>query len=345
MVPIHPHLPTVRKILREAKVPAFLVTDLINIRYLTGIELSFGAILISANGMQLFVDGRYLEAAAESVYDGVDVLSFSTFAGTVRTFSRVGFESEQVTVLRYGIWKRKFKNTKFIQTSGVIAGFRRRKSPQELKAILEACDITKTLLKRIPDLLIFGMTEKKLAFRIECLAREAGADGMAFDSIVAFGEHTARPHHRPTDRKLRAGDIVQIDMGVRVRGYCSDYSRVYFTGAATTEQRRTLKALRLAKKAAERLVRAGADTRSLDLAARRVLKDAGIEKEFCHALGHGVGLEIHEGVSISSKGVSKKLLTGEVITIEPGAYFVGRWGMRLEDTIIVRARAPSRVRD
>ncbi len=336
MTHARPQRPAARQILKEAGVLTLLLTDLVNIHYLTGVELSAGALLVSKEGMQLFVDGRYLEAASSSAYRGVQVLPYQTLANCMLKLKKVGFESEQVTVLRYGIWKRKYKNTKFIQTSGVIAGFRRRKATDELQSIRAACAVTKSLLKRVPVLLKNGVTEKELAFRLECLAREAGAEGMAFESIIAFGENTARPHHRPTDRKLRAGDLVQVDMGVRIDGYCSDYSRVYFTGPATREQNMVLKNLLLAKKTAEDLVRPGADTRALDRAARHVLKSAGLEKEFCHALGHGVGLEIHEGVTIASKGVPKKLLKDEVITIEPGVYFEGRWGMRIEDTIIVR---------
>ena len=124
-------------------------------------------------------------------------------------------------------------------------------------------------------------------------------------------------------------------MGVKVNGYCSDYSRVFFTAPPTKDQRKAFLALKKTKAAAEQLVRAGRENRALDLKAREVLASYGMEKAFTHALGHGVGLEIHEGLSISKKAKRKKLLKNEVITIEPGVYFVGKWGMRVEDTIIV----------
>jgi Xaa-Pro aminopeptidase len=158
---------------------------------------------------------------------------------------------------------------------------------------------------------------------------------MAFPTIVGFGENTAFPHHHPTTRRLKRGDIVQIDLGVKAGGYCSDYSRVFFTAKPTAEQRKALLALKRAKAAAEQLIRVGMENRVLDLKAREVLASFGIEKAFTHALGHGVGLEIHEGLSISKKAKRKKLLKNEVITIEPGVYFPGKWGMRVEDTIVV----------
>lgn len=212
---------------------------------------------------------------------------------------------------------------------------RRSKSLTELSDIKRACRITLSILKNMPRLLRYGTTERGVAQKIEALALKSGAESMAFPSIVAFGENTAFPHHHPTERRLRRGDIVQIDMGVKVNGYCSDYSRVYFTGTPTAEQRKALLALKRAKAAAEELVRSGGDNRLIDRKAREALASFDLEKAFTHALGHGVGLEIHEGLSISKKAKRKKLLKNEVITIEPGVYFPGQWGMRVEDTIVV----------
>jgi Xaa-Pro aminopeptidase len=158
---------------------------------------------------------------------------------------------------------------------------------------------------------------------------------MAFETIVAFGENTSKPHHHPTERKLKKGDIVQIDMGVKINGYCSDYSDVYFTSPATPEQKIALSALKKAAKTAKKLVKEGISNRLLDQTARRILKTYGYDKEFSHALGHGVGLEIHEGVTLSSKAPVMKLKKNEVITIEPGLYFEGKWGMRVEETVVV----------
>ncbi len=323
-------------ILRRAKVPAFLVTDLKNIRYLTGMELSAGCVMIRSKKIELFVDARYFEYAHKNVNRGVVVRPIGDLEILCKKLPKIGIESEQLTLDRFGKWKKKYKNTKFIQTVGIIAEFRRRKSSEELRRIRRACLMSLKVLRNMPTLLKRGITEKELVWKIECECRRMGADRMAFDTIVAFGENSAVPHHHPTDRALKQGDLVQIDMGAEAEGYASDFSRVYFFETSpTAEQKRALQALKKSKTEAEKLVRIGVSNHALDRCARAELKKFGFEKEFSHALGHGLGLDIHEGVTISSKAPLQKLLRNEVITIEPGLYFEGRWGMRLEDTIIV----------
>jgi Xaa-Pro aminopeptidase len=167
-------------------------------------------------------------------------------------------------------------------------------------------------------------------------ALELGADGLAFDPIVAFGTHTSSPHHHPTSRALQKGHLVQIDVGAKVKGYCGDMSEVYFTAKPTALQKKVYDTLTEAKNKAMRSVKAGVTTHALDRIARDVLKRDGFDAYFTHALGHGVGLDIHEGVTLSQKAPAQTLLAGEVITIEPGVYFDGKWGMRVEDMIVVQ---------
>ncbi|TSC79049.1 MAG: Xaa-Pro dipeptidase [Candidatus Peregrinibacteria bacterium Gr01-1014_25] len=194
--------------------------------------------------------------------------------------------------------------------------------------------LTKELLRRVPSALRVGMTERSLSWRIEQWARELGAERMAFDTIVGFGSHTSMPHHRPTSRTLRKGHLVQIDLGIVYRGYCSDLSEVFFTARPSAMEEKVVGALKEAKKTATRAAVAGAVAADIDQAARRILRSYGLEEAFCHALGHGVGLEVHEGVTISPKS-KDRLLPGEVITIEPGVYFPGKFGMRVEDMVFV----------
>lgn len=267
---------------------------------------------------------------------GIAVLPLDSLDAVLSDIGTIGFESEDVTCARLLRWKKKYKNTKFVHTSGIVEEFRRSKSQDELKKILKACSITKAVLRLIPRLLLSGISEKNLAWRIESECRKRGADGMAFETIVGFGEHTSRPHHHPTDRKLRVGDLVQIDMGAKFDGYCSDYSRVFFTASPTVEQAKAMKALRTASNAAKAILKPDVTNRQLDEKARSALKSFGYDKEFSHALGHGVGLDIHEGVTLSMKARSRKIKKNEVVTIEPGLYFEGKWGMRIEETIIVR---------
>ncbi len=329
-------LPVPASILKRAKVSALLVTDLKNIRYLTGMELSAGIVLVRGKKLELFVDARYFEAAKKNVKRGVVVRPIGELEILCKKLPRIGIESEQFTLDRFGKWKKKYKNTKFVQTLGIIAKYRRQKTQEELKRIRRACSISLKVMKLVPTLLTQGVTEKNLSWSIECECRRFGADRMAFDTIVAFGENSAIPHHHPGDRMLKKGDLVQIDMGAEVGGYASDFSRVYFFETLPTdEQARALRALKKSKKEAEKLVRAGASNHALDRCARMELKKFGYDKEFSHSLGHGLGLDIHEGVTLSQKAPLQKLLRNEVITIEPGLYFEGRWGMRLEDTIIV----------
>ncbi len=332
----HPRRPSSGALLRAAKVPALLITNTANIRYLTGIAVSSGCVLVLREGIRLFVDGRYLEAARASAWSGVRVHPIGDFPKIFRKLRRAGFEAEEVTVAKLSRWKRRYKNTKFVHKEGIVEEFRRKKALDELRWIHRACAVTRRILRKVPAFLKPGISELRLVHELSSLAYRFGSEGMAFDTIVAFGEHTAFPHHHSTHRILKTGDLVQVDMGVRVGGYCSDFSRVFFTGRKLPQQARAYAALQRVKQASEALVRPGITNRALDRRARDMFKKEGFDREFCHALGHGLGLEIHEGVSLSGKAPLRRLKKHEVITIEPGLYFEGQWGMRLEDTIMVQ---------
>lgn len=330
---MHPSSP--RILLQHAKTPAFLVTDLTNIRYLAGVEVSAGAVLITPHRMQLFVDPRYQEVAVFHS-DHCSVRPLDDLARVLRRHAVCGCEAETVTLAQKQRWEKAFSSTRFQPRSNVIGHFRRSKDPEELRRFRRAQRITRALLARVPSSLGVGVSERELAWKLHVWARDLQADGMAFDPIVAFGSHTSRPHHHPTSRVLRKGELVQIDVGARFEGYCADQSVVFFTGKKTHEQERALAAVTEAKAAAERAVKAGASTHALDRIARSVLRTYGMEEAFVHSLGHGVGLEIHEGVTLSEKRPDQRLLAGEIVTIEPGVYFPGKFGIRLEDEVIVR---------
>ncbi len=327
---------TSRELLSEAETPAFLVSDLLDVRYLTGLTLTAGIVLALPRRFVLFVDGRYRFAAERDVRSGISVRDAELLSQILKDVPLCGYQAEQVTMQRLRSWKKKFTNTKFVHKVGALQRFRRSKEPDELRTLRRAESITEELLRRVPHALKRGITELKLARQIQIWALELGADGLSFDPIVAFGTHTASPHHRPTTRALKKGHVVQIDCGARVAGYCADRSEVYFTAKPTPIQRRVYATLCEARDSAIRLAKAGASTHKLDRAAREVLKREGMEQAFTHALGHGVGLDIHEGVTISSRAKEEFLLFNEVITIEPGAYFEGRFGMRVESMVYVR---------
>ena len=323
------------EILKLSKMPALLISNLINIRYLTGLQLSAGLLLICPRSITLFVDGRYKEVAEKEVRNGIKIQDIEKIDQVFKKIEKCGFEADHVTVAKLKRWKKQFKNTKFVQTSGVIEAFRRSKGSDELTCFLRAQRITRELMQRIPLALKVPITERGLAWKLLDWAEELGADEHSFDPIVAFGKHSSRPHHKPTDKKLKKSDIVQIDTGVRFKGYCADQSKVFFTGQKTTEQGKVLDAVSAAQSEVIAEILPGVSTHTLDRLARKILKEHGFEKYFTHGLGHGLGLEVHEGVSLSQKVDSKNLLKNEIITIEPGVYLPGKFGIRLEEEIIV----------
>jgi Xaa-Pro aminopeptidase len=324
-----------RSAMRKARIQALFVTDLTNIEYLSGIRVSVGFMLVSMKAATLFVDKRYREMALKRAESDIDVSDASLAFKALKACRSFAIEADTMSVEQYENLKAKFKNKKIVQTSDLIKGLRRFKDSSEISKMKQAMSISLAALRKVPRLLRRGMTERELAWAIESECRRLGADGMAFDTIVAFGSNTSRPHHRPTSRMFKKGDLIQVDMGAKVRSYCSDYSRIFATGPLSPHQSKVLRALKEAKKSAEDLLRPGVSLHRLDAAARSVLKTYGYDEEFCHALGHGVGMEIHEGVVISSKRPDARLKKGDVITIEPGLYFDGKFGMRLEDTHII----------
>lgn len=321
----------------HAGVPALLVTDQKNIQYLTGMDISSGVVLLQKREEKnaLFVDDRYMERA-QAACRGMIVRHVREFPDIMRKIRRCGFEAGHVTVAEENSWKKRFPQTTFIPREGIIERMRRQKRPEELRVLRRAERITEDLLRRVPPSLRGGVSERELAWKLQAWAHDLGADSLAFDPIVAFGEHTSRPHHYPTSRCFRKGDLVQIDVGAAFQGYCADRSAVYFTGAPTEAQRKAHAALREALTVTRKAVRSGMFNRSLDRLARSVLERHGFTEEFCHALGHGVGLDVHEGVMLSRKAPRTKLLQNEVITLEPGLYFPGKFGMRLEEMVYVR---------
>jgi Xaa-Pro aminopeptidase len=307
----------------------------INVRYLSRTSAEGAVLLVLPKGFTLFTDPLEIEALRKTAPKGVSVKPLSGIVSVIAKIRSCTFEEEDITVARLKRWKKLFPKTAFIGSKEIVEKYRRTKDAVELKAILKANTITEDILSRIPSILKKGITEAGVAWIIECWAREAGAKKMGFDTIVAFGTHTSRPHHRPTAKKLKKGDLVQIDMGLVIDGYTSDRSAVYFTGKPTTKQKEVLKALQEAVDAGIAAIGPDVPCSEPDAAARKVLKKYRLEKYFIHSVGHGVGLEIHEGVSLSQRS-KQKLLEQEVVTIEPGVYFEGKWGMRLEEMVVVQ---------
>lgn len=324
------------QILKLSKTKSFLVTNPTNIEYLTGIKLSSGTLLVTARSYHIFADGRYMEMADKKSGSFVRVHSPEKLCSALKKLGETGFESEYVTIEQLRRIKLKNKSTKFVRKKGIIEYFRRQKGPDEIRKFKRSQHITKELLRRVPSALKSLPTEKQLAWKFEEWARELGAEGLSFEPIVAFGTHSSCPHHHATDRKLKKGHIVQIDVGSKYKGYCSDQSQIFFTSQPTSLQQKVLEAVSNAKQKAASSVRSGITNHKLDKIARDVLSEYELEEYFTHSLGHGVGLNIHEGTSLNQHGKSIKLLPNEIITIEPGVYLPGKFGIRLEDEVIVQ---------
>lgn len=327
--------PTAKELL-SGGLKAFFTADVTSIRYLTGVVMTEGMLLAEPKGYTLFADSRYSEYARAAAYKGVSVRDWKDMEGSFKKVPLCSFNEEEITVGRLKRWKGRFKKTKFSPITDPLEEFRRSKDAEETAYLRKALSITNALLRKVPAELKPGISEQQLAWKLETWAHELGAEKMSFDSIVAFGTHTSRPHHTPTTRKLKKGMIVLIDTGAVYKGYHADRTEMYFTGPLTAQQQNVYDVLQKAQKAAMKAVKASVTTRVPDRIAREILAQHNLEQYFTYALGHGVGLEIHEGASLSPRSKDIPLLKGEVITIEPGVHIPGKFGMRLEEMVFVK---------
>ncbi|MEV4053306.1 aminopeptidase P family protein [Amycolatopsis sp. NPDC049688] len=337
-----------RRLLTGAGVDALLVTDLLNIRYLTGFTGSNAAVLLHADGdaKTLFcTDGRYTTQSAAEVPDLETVVDRASAAALVakaagdrRTYGRVGFESQHVSVETYEALKRQVP---LERTPGLVEQLREVKDEAEIEALRQACAAAD---RALDDLLAAGglrpgRTELEIARDLENRMLEHGSSAPSFASIVAAGAHSAIPHHQPTHAELKRGDFVKMDFGATVDGYHSDMTRTFVLGEPADWQREVYDLVHTAQAAGVDAVVPGAEVSDVDAAARDVIKGAGHGEHFAHGLGHGVGLQIHEAPSFAATGVGT-LAAGMAVTVEPGVYLAGRGGVRIEDTLVVRAGEP-----
>lgn len=313
----------------------FFVTQKENIRFLTQFSGSFGVVAISNTGqIQLFTDARYLVAAKKEL--SVPVFDIAELKNVLSEGKTIGFEAENMTISRLANLKKRFPKTTWKKSIGVIEALRREKSDEEVKKLQLAAEISKRAIEKTLPQITLGMTEKEVAWIFEKTARELGADRISFPTVVAFGENSATPHHETSDRKLKKNETVLIDFGVKKNGYCSDCTRTYFSGKPTTEFLRVWNLVFSAQQLGISLVKAGKKVAEIDTAVRSYFGEE--QSAFCHSLGHGVGLQIHEAPSMSEKS-KEELITGDCITIEPGLYFEEKFGIRIEDFGIVTKKS------
>jgi len=344
---------------------AMLVTDLVNVRYLSGFTGSNGALLVFADdrGAVLATDGRYRTQAAEQAPDlevAIERAVGRYLAGRAADdgVRKLGFESNVVTVdgfdaLTSEVVERKSAQqssdasdqassqtcseaTQLVRAAGTVEALREIKDAGEVALLRLACEAADAALT---DLIARGglrpgRTELEVGRELEMLMLDHGADGLSFETIVASGSNSAIPHHRPTEAVLAAGDFVKIDFGALVGGYHSDMTRTFVLGKAADWQLEIYELVSDAQRAGRVALEAGASLADVDAAAREVIVDAGHGAHFGHGLGHGVGLQIHEAPGINATAAGT-LRAGSVVTVEPGVYLPDRGGVRIEDTLVV----------
>lgn len=333
-----------RQRLAAADLEAMLVTDLVNVRYLSGFTGSNAALLIRVDDATpvLATDGRYRTQAAQQAPDAEVVIERACgphLAARAATdgVRRLGFESHVVTVDAHAaLTKAAGDPVELVRAAGTVEALREVKDAGEIAMLRLACEAADAALSDLVERggLRPGRTEKEVRRDLESLMLDHGADGPSFETIVATGANSAIPHHRPTDAVLAAGDFVKIDFGALVSGYHSDMTRTFILGRAEQWQRDLYELVATSQAAGRDALAAGVELKAVDAASRQVIVDAGYGDNFTHGLGHGVGLQIHEAPGLSSAAAGT-LLAGSAVTVEPGVYLPGRGGVRIEDTLVV----------
>ncbi len=326
----------------DLSVDAIVVTRLPNVRYLSGFTGSNGQVLVAPAEAVFFTDGRYTEQSRHEV-GGIERITYPNgFGGSLAEqcarlgVSRLGFEAHDVTVALLNKLTQKLPGIELVPVEEEVERLRWVKDAEELASLQRAQDATDGGFDAVLEYLAVGMTERQVALELEQLMRQAGADGLSFDSIVAFGENAAEPHHEPTHRVLEEGDVIKIDFGALSAGYHADMTRTVAFGQPAAELKKIHDVVRTSQQAGIDAVKAGVTGGSVDALSRAVIDAAGYGEYFSHSLGHGVGLEIHEGPSLIKDG-DDVLPVGAVVTVEPGIYIPGLGGVRIEDSVEVTA--------
>ena len=335
-----------RESVGAAGLDGLLVSNLTNIRYLTGFTGSSGLLLLSGTGLLLLTDGRYGEqATAQLAAAGVDAtieVSASqreplSAAVSAAGIARLGLEATAVTWADQrdyaATW---FPTVELVATDGLVEAQRVVKDDGEVDRIATAAAIADSAFAQVRHMLGEGPTEAEFAIELDMAMRRLGAEGVSFETIVASGPSAALPHHRPDDRRVRDGDLVVVDFGALLDGYHSDMTRTVMIGEPTAVGQRMYDVVLQAQAAGVAAVSAGVAAAEVDSAARAVIDAAGWADAFLHGTGHGIGLDIHEEPRVGQRSTAR-LVDRCVVTVEPGVYLPDHGGVRIEDTVLVTA--------
>jgi Xaa-Pro aminopeptidase len=334
--------------LAEAGADALLVTELANVRYLTGFTGSAGVLFVGADQAVLVTDGRYRTQAAEQlsasgaaaeaalvVGGGADQRQALVAAVCGSGVTRLGLEADAVSWGAQRRWASDLAGVELVPTSGVVEGLRLVKDEDELERMAGAAELADGALCQVRSLVAAGTTETELALALDSAMRRLGAEDRAFETIVASGPNSAKPHARPGARRLEPGDPVVVDFGAVCDGYRSDMTRTFFVGRPPSgELARVYEVVAAAQAAGLAALGPGVAAGEVDRACRELVTEAGYGAAFEHGTGHGVGLYVHEAPAVC-QGATAILQPGVVVTVEPGVYLAGRGGVRIEDTVVV----------
>jgi Xaa-Pro aminopeptidase len=329
------------ELLGERSLDCLLVTYLANVRYLTGFTGTNGACLVSADERTFFTDFRYVERARSEV-SGFDLVEagremIGDLAG--RLHGRAGFDDAHMSVRTHKLAEKVGDEVELVPAGGLVEQLREVKDEDELRAMRAAAAIADAAYEGIRERGLVGRTEREVAMSMVRHMEELGAEGPSFPPIVAAGAQGALPHAEPRDVEIPAGTLVVVDAGARAEGYCSDCTRTFATGPLGDDAVEVYELVRRAQSQALEAARAGAERREVDGVARRLIDDAGHGEHFGHGLGHGVGLEIHEDPRLT-QAAEGSLQAGNTVTIEPGVYLPGSFGVRIEDLVAIGADGP-----
>ena len=331
----------------EHEIDALVVTTLPNIRYLTGFSGSAAVLVVTRELSVLTTDGRYRTQSAEqlqqsgasevevSIGTGVQQREAARAALEAAGAARIGLEAANVTWGGQRSWAEALGGDTLVATSNAVEALRERKDAAEIARMERAAAIADAALFEVLPLMSQGVTEEHFALELDTAMRRGGAEGTAFDTIVAAGENSAKPHHHPGSRRIDRGDPVVVDFGATFEGYRSDMTRTFCVDAEPEgELARIFSVVQASQAAGAAAVRPGISAKDVDDVCRRIIADAGWAERFEHGTGHGVGLDIHEAPSVSQLGTAI-LAPGFVVTVEPGVYVPGHGGVRVEDTLVV----------
>jgi Xaa-Pro aminopeptidase len=330
------------ELLRERELDSLLVTDLTNVRYLTGFTGTNGACVVTPEERLFFTDFRYVEQAREQAPDFERVEAGRDILGDLakRLRGRAGFDDEDLSVASHGKVAEKLpEGAELVPAGGLVERLRAVKDEAEVAAIRAAAELSTAAYDSVVERGLAGRTEREVAVEVVRFMEDSGAEGPAYPPIVAAGGHGALPHAVPRDVEIPRDTLVVMDIGAIVDGYCSDCTRTFATGPLDDEALSAYELVLRAQAEALAATRAGAEHRAVDAVAREIIDAAGHEEHFGHGLGHGVGLEIHEAPRLG-KTAEGTLAAGNAVTVEPGVYLPGRFGVRIEDLVIVTKAEP-----